>query len=189
MSSLAVKHSCDSATRSLKLVQTSIDSLTADLQTLADAGYHNTEPLHNRCFWQCTVLLLYTMLLSDAAAGHKRSDHRQYFLARWSTFSQGAAPHIQSGLKEYLVHTSLPSTWPICANCERRQDLTVKGNWRLSDALCLTQVIFTALHCMQRGLSDERLSVRPSVRLSVLVWWLSDQQQWNCSYYRYKHKN
>jgi len=26
--------------------------------------------------------------------------------------------------------------------------------------------IFTALYCMQRGLSDERLSVRPSVCLS-----------------------
>jgi len=49
MSSLAVKHSCDSAARSLKLVHTSIDSLTADLKTLADAGYHNIEPLRNRC--------------------------------------------------------------------------------------------------------------------------------------------
>jgi len=49
MSSLAVKHSCDSAARSLKLVQTSIDSLTADLKILSDAGYHNIEQLHNRC--------------------------------------------------------------------------------------------------------------------------------------------
>jgi len=48
MSSLAVKHSCDSAARSLKLVHTSIDSLTADLKTLADAGYHHIEPLRNR---------------------------------------------------------------------------------------------------------------------------------------------
>jgi len=49
MSSLAVKHSCDSAARSLKLVQISIDSLSADLKTLTDAGYYNIEPLHNRC--------------------------------------------------------------------------------------------------------------------------------------------
>ena len=27
--------------------------------------------------------------------------------------------------------------------------------------------VFTALHCMQRGLSDERLSICPSVCLSV----------------------
>jgi len=58
MSSLAVKHSCDSAARSLKLVHTSIDSLTADLKTLADAGYHNIEPLRNRCLvgFFCPVL-------------------------------------------------------------------------------------------------------------------------------------
>ena len=30
-------------------------------------------------------------------------------------------------------------------------------------------VVFTALHCMQRGLSNERLSVSPSVRLSVCL--------------------
>jgi len=64
MSSLAVKHSCDSAARSLKLVQTSIDSLTADLQTLSDAGYHNVEPLHNRCFLQ----ILYRCYCSCVAA-------------------------------------------------------------------------------------------------------------------------
>jgi len=58
MSSLAVKHSCDSATRSLKLVQTSIDSLSADLKTLSDAGYHNIEPLHNRCCVSCTGRVL-----------------------------------------------------------------------------------------------------------------------------------
>jgi len=48
MSSLAVNHSCESAVRSLKLVLTSIDSLTADLKTLNDAGYHNIEPLEHR---------------------------------------------------------------------------------------------------------------------------------------------